>query len=48
VTGNQRVGFGIVDCGIPFGDNTFILASLDESAISIRDDIHRLLEGISG
>jgi hypothetical protein len=35
-------------CGIPFGDNTFILASLDESAISIRDDMHRLVGGISG
>jgi hypothetical protein len=23
VTGVQQVGFGIVDCGIPFGDNTF-------------------------
>jgi hypothetical protein len=48
VTGIQQVGFGIVDCGIPFGDNTFILASLGESAISIRDDMHRLIEGISG
>jgi hypothetical protein len=44
----QQVGFGIVDCGIPFGDNTFILASLDESTISIGDDMHRLAGGISG
>jgi hypothetical protein len=47
VTGVQRVGFGIKDCGMPFGDETFILASLDESAISICDDMHRLIGGIS-
>jgi hypothetical protein len=47
VTGVQQVGFGIVDCGIPFGDNTFILALLDESAISSRDDMHRLVGGVS-
>jgi hypothetical protein len=35
VTGIQQVGFGIVDCRIPLGDDAFILASLDESAISI-------------
>jgi hypothetical protein len=48
VTGIQQVGFGIVDCWFPFGDDAFILASLDESAISIRDDMHRLIGGISG
>jgi hypothetical protein len=48
VTGIQQVGFGIVDCRIPLGDDAFILASLDESAISICDDVHRLIEGISG
>jgi hypothetical protein len=48
VTGIQQVGFGIVDCGIPFGDDAFILASLDESALSICDDMHRLVGGISG
>jgi hypothetical protein len=37
-----------VDCGIPFGDSTFILASLDESAISIGGDMHRLVGGTSG
>jgi hypothetical protein len=42
-----QVGFGIKDCGIPFGDITFILASLDESTITICDDIHRLIEVIS-
>jgi hypothetical protein len=47
VTGVHQVGFDIVDCGIPFGDSTFILASLDESAISICDDMHRLVGGIS-
>jgi hypothetical protein len=47
VTGVQQVGFGIKDCGIPFGDKTFILASLDESAVPICKDIHRLIEGIS-
>jgi hypothetical protein len=34
-TGIQQVGFGVKDCGIPFCDNTFILASLDESAVLI-------------
>jgi hypothetical protein len=48
VTGIQQIGFGVVDCGIPFVDNTFILASLDESAVAICDDIHRLIDGISG
>jgi hypothetical protein len=47
VTGIQQVGFGIVDCGIPLGDDAFILASLDESIISICDDMHRLIGGIS-
>jgi hypothetical protein len=47
VTGVQQVGFSIKDCGIPFSDSTFILASLDESAITICDDSHRLIEGIS-
>jgi hypothetical protein len=47
VTGVQQVAFGIVDCGITFGDSTFILASLDESAATICDDIHRLAGGIS-
>jgi hypothetical protein len=47
VTGVQQVGFGIKDCRIPFGDNTFIHASLNESAITIRDDAHGLIEGIS-
>jgi hypothetical protein len=48
VTWIQQVGFGIVDCGIPLGDDAFILASLDKSAISICDDMHRLVGGISG
>jgi hypothetical protein len=47
VTGVQQVGFGIVDCGISFGDDTFILASPDESAVTICDDIHQLAAGIS-
>jgi hypothetical protein len=47
VTGVKRVGFGIVDCGIPFGDDAVILASLDESAVTIGDDIPRLAGGIS-
>jgi hypothetical protein len=46
VTGIQQVGFGVKDCGIPFGDDAFILASLDESAVTICDDIHRLAGGI--
>jgi hypothetical protein len=41
------VGFRIVNCGIPFGDSTFILASLDEAAVAICDDMHRLVAGIS-
>jgi hypothetical protein len=47
VTGVQQMGFGIVDCGIPFGDGAFTLASLDESAVAICDDIHHLVAGIS-
>jgi hypothetical protein len=47
VTRVQQVGFGIVDCGIPFGDDTFIFASLEESAVTIYDDIHQLVAGIS-
>jgi hypothetical protein len=43
VTGVQQVGFGIVDCGISFGDENFILASLDESAVTICDDIHQFV-----
>jgi hypothetical protein len=45
--GVQQVGFGIVDCGIPFDDNEFILASLEESAVTICDDINHLVAGIS-
>jgi hypothetical protein len=36
-----------VDCGIPFGDDTFILASLDLPAVAICDDIHQLAAGNS-
>jgi hypothetical protein len=36
-----------VDCGIPFGDDTFILASLDKAAVTSCNDIHRLVTGIS-
>jgi hypothetical protein len=36
-----------VDCGILFGDDTFILASLGESALTICNDIYRLIGGIS-
>jgi hypothetical protein len=46
--GIQQMGYGINDCGTPLGDDAFILASLDESSISICDDIHRLIGGISG
>jgi hypothetical protein len=47
VTGAQQVGSGIVDCGTPLGDDAFILASLDEPAVTICNDIHRLIGGIS-
>jgi hypothetical protein len=47
VTGVQQVGFGVKDCGTPLGDNISILASLDESAVTICDYIHHLIEGIS-
>jgi hypothetical protein len=45
--GVQQVGFGIVDCGTPLGDDHFILASLEESAVTICNDIHHLVAGIS-
>jgi hypothetical protein len=47
VTGIQQVAFGIVDCGILFSDGNFILASLDEFAVTICDDIHQLAAEIS-
>jgi hypothetical protein len=47
VAGVQLVGHGIVYCGISFGDDAFILATLDKAADSICHDIHRLIGGIS-
>jgi hypothetical protein len=47
VTGVQQVGFGVKDCRIPFGDDAYILAMLEESALNICDDIHRFIAGIS-
>jgi hypothetical protein len=47
MTGVELVGHGIVDCGIPLGDNAFILAMLDKAADSIFLEIHRLIGGIS-
>jgi hypothetical protein len=47
VTGVQQVGFGNKDCGIPFGNDASILAMLNEAAVAICDDIHRLTTGIS-
>jgi hypothetical protein len=47
MTGVQQVGFGVKDCGIPFGDDAYILAMLNEAAVAICDDIHRLVAGIS-
>jgi hypothetical protein len=47
VTGAQQVGFGVMDHGIPFGDDAYILASLDEAAVAICDEIHRLIADIS-
>jgi hypothetical protein len=47
VTGFQQVDFGVKDCGIPFGDNTFILAMFDEDAVIICDDIRYLNASIS-
>jgi hypothetical protein len=41
------VGYGVKDCGIPFGDDAFILAMLDNAAVAICLDIHRLIGGIS-
>jgi hypothetical protein len=41
------VGFGVKNCGIPFGDDAYILAMLDKSTVTICDDIHRLIESIS-
>jgi hypothetical protein len=47
VTGVVQVGFGVTDCGIPFGDDALFLAALDKAAVAICDDIHRLIEGIT-
>jgi hypothetical protein len=43
VTGVQQVGFGVKNCGIPFGNDALILAMLDKAAVAICDDIHRLI-----
>jgi hypothetical protein len=41
------VAFGLLDRGIPFGDNAFVLAMLSKAADAICDDTHRLIAGIS-
>jgi phosphatidylethanolamine-binding protein (PEBP) family uncharacterized protein len=47
VTEVEQIGFGVMDCGIPFGKDAYILAMLDKAAVTIFDDIHRLIGGIS-
>jgi hypothetical protein len=46
-TGVELVGYGIMDCGIPMGDNAFIYTTLDKAADTICLDIPRLIEDIS-
>jgi hypothetical protein len=36
-----------MDCGIPFGHDTYILATFNKAAVAIYLDIHNLIDGIS-
>jgi hypothetical protein len=45
--GGSASGFWRQGCGIPFGDDAFIPATLDEDAVAICDVIHSLIAGIS-
>ena len=41
------MGYGIIDCGIPVGDDPFVLATCSELGDAICEDIERLTKGIS-